>query len=61
MGWPLRSLPALQSPVNIETSHMIFDPFLTPLRINTGSRKGPFSPLVSMGKMQWTWVFGYKC
>jgi hypothetical protein len=28
-----------QSPVDIETSHMIFDPFLTPLRVNTGGRR----------------------
>lgn len=25
--------------MNIETSHMIFDPFLTPIKLNTGRRK----------------------
>uniref|UniRef100_A0A803TS35 Carbonic anhydrase-related protein 10 n=1 Tax=Anolis carolinensis TaxID=28377 RepID=A0A803TS35_ANOCA len=39
-AWNLCSVGKRQSPVNIETSHMIFDPFLTPLRINTGGRKG---------------------
>nr|XP_020761631.1 carbonic anhydrase-related protein 10-like [Odocoileus virginianus texanus] len=38
-AWNLCSVGKRQSPVNIETSHMIFDPFLTPLRINTGGRK----------------------
>ena len=38
-AWTLCSVGKRQSPVNIETSHMIFDPFLAPLRINTGGRK----------------------
>lgn len=38
-AWNLCSVGKRQSPVNIETSHMIFDPFLTSLRINTGGRK----------------------
>ncbi|KAG2460910.1 CAH10 protein, partial [Polypterus senegalus] len=38
-AWNLCSVGKRQSPVNIETSHMIFDPYLTPLRINTGGRK----------------------
>uniref|UniRef100_A0A674H606 Carbonic anhydrase 10 n=1 Tax=Taeniopygia guttata TaxID=59729 RepID=A0A674H606_TAEGU len=38
-AWNLCSVGKRQSPVNIETSHMIFDPFLTPLRLNTGGRK----------------------
>ena len=38
-AWNLCSVGKRQSPVNIETSHMIFDPFLTPLRFNTGGRK----------------------
>ncbi|XP_043944966.1 carbonic anhydrase-related protein 10-like [Protopterus annectens] len=38
-AWNLCSVGKRQSPINIETSHMIFDPFLTPLRINTGGRK----------------------
>nr|XP_014124962.1 carbonic anhydrase-related protein 10 isoform X3 [Zonotrichia albicollis] len=40
-AWNLCSVGKRQSPVNIETSHMIFDPFLTPLRLNTGGRKSP--------------------
>ncbi|KAG9350345.1 hypothetical protein JZ751_026699 [Albula glossodonta] len=38
-AWNLCSVGKRQSPVNIETSHMIFDPFLTPVRLNTGRRK----------------------
>uniref|UniRef100_A0A674E4Q6 Carbonic anhydrase Xa n=1 Tax=Salmo trutta TaxID=8032 RepID=A0A674E4Q6_SALTR len=38
-AWNLCSVGKRQSPVNIETSHMIFDPFLTPIRLNTGGRK----------------------
>lgn len=38
-AWNLCSVGKRQSPVNIETSHMIFDPFLKPLRLNTGGRK----------------------
>ncbi|XP_038836226.1 carbonic anhydrase-related protein 10-like [Salvelinus namaycush] len=37
-AWNLCSMGKRQSPVNVETSHMIFDPFLTPLRLNTGGR-----------------------
>ncbi|CAL8284264.1 unnamed protein product [Merluccius merluccius] len=41
-AWNLCSVGKRQSPVNIETSHMIFDPFLTPIKLNTGGRKtGP--------------------
>lgn len=38
-AWNLCSVGKRQSPVNIETSHMIFDPFLTPIKLNTGGRK----------------------
>ncbi|KAL2101295.1 hypothetical protein ACEWY4_003056 [Coilia grayii] len=38
-AWNLCAIGKRQSPVNIETSHMMFDPFLTPLRLNTGGRK----------------------
>ncbi|XP_042161487.1 carbonic anhydrase-related protein 10-like [Oncorhynchus tshawytscha] len=38
-AWNLCSVGKRQSPINIETSHMIFDPFLTPIRLNTGGRK----------------------
>ncbi|XP_072415074.1 carbonic anhydrase-related protein 10a isoform X1 [Chiloscyllium punctatum] len=38
-AWNLCSVGKRQSPINIETSHMIFDPFLSPLRINTAGRK----------------------
>ncbi|TNN49526.1 Carbonic anhydrase-related protein 10 [Liparis tanakae] len=40
-AWNLCSVGKRQSPVNIETSHMIFDPFLQPIRLNTGGRKWP--------------------
>ncbi|XP_055521456.1 LOW QUALITY PROTEIN: carbonic anhydrase-related protein 10-like, partial [Leucoraja erinacea] len=38
-AWNLCSVGKRQSPINIETTHMIFDPFLTPLHINTAGRK----------------------
>ncbi|XP_059509525.1 carbonic anhydrase-related protein 10a isoform X3 [Stegostoma tigrinum] len=38
-AWNLCSVGKRQSPINVETSHMIFDPFLSPLRINTAGRK----------------------
>lgn len=38
-AWNLCSVGKRQSPVNIETSHMIFDPFLTTIKLNTGGRK----------------------
>lgn len=38
-AWNLCSVGKRQSPVNIETSHMIFDPFLLPIKLNTGSHK----------------------
>uniref|UniRef100_A0AAV2MQ38 Carbonic anhydrase-related protein 10 n=1 Tax=Knipowitschia caucasica TaxID=637954 RepID=A0AAV2MQ38_KNICA len=38
-AWNLCSVGKRQSPVNIETSHMIFDPFLKPIKLNTGGRK----------------------
>ena len=50
-AWNLCSVGKRQSPVNIETSHMIFDPFLTPLRINTGGRKVS-SPVASIVKLR---------
>ncbi|KAG5262292.1 hypothetical protein AALO_G00273560 [Alosa alosa] len=34
-AWNLCSVGKRQSPVNVETSHMIFDPYLAPLRLNT--------------------------
>lgn len=49
-AWNLCSVGKRQSPVNIETSHMIFDPFLTPLRINTGGRKVRFQPWLPLLK-----------
>ncbi|XP_029934279.1 carbonic anhydrase-related protein 10a [Myripristis murdjan] len=53
-AWNLCSVGKRQSPVNIETSHMIFDPFLTPIKLNTGGRKGspggpPRTPFESHG------------
>ncbi|XP_008313110.1 carbonic anhydrase-related protein 10a isoform X1 [Cynoglossus semilaevis] len=38
-AWNMCSVGKRQSPVNIETSHMIFDPFLKPIKLNTGGRK----------------------
>ncbi|XP_028254694.1 carbonic anhydrase-related protein 10-like isoform X1 [Parambassis ranga] len=38
-AWNLCAIGKRQSPIDIETSHMIFDPYLTPLRLNTGGRK----------------------
>ncbi|CAG05969.1 unnamed protein product, partial [Tetraodon nigroviridis] len=38
-AWNLCAIGKRQSPINIETSHMIFDPYLTPLKLNTGGRK----------------------
>ncbi|KAG7505262.1 carbonic anhydrase-related protein 10-like [Solea senegalensis] len=38
-AWNLCTIGKRQSPINIETSHMIFDPYLTPLRLNTAGRK----------------------
>ncbi|KAI4790455.1 hypothetical protein KUCAC02_006466 [Chaenocephalus aceratus] len=40
-AWNLCSQGKRQSPVNIKTGHMIFDPFLTPIKLNTGARKWP--------------------
>lgn len=54
-AWNLCSVGKRQSPVNIETSHMIFDPFLTPLRINTGGRKVS-SHVFSVVKLVKNWV-----
>ncbi|XP_034567321.1 carbonic anhydrase-related protein 10-like [Notolabrus celidotus] len=39
-AWNLCAIGKRQSPIDIETSHLIFDPYLTPLRLNTGGRKG---------------------
>lgn len=38
-AWNLCAIGKRQSPINIETSRMIFDPFLGPLRLNVGQRK----------------------
>ncbi|XP_063327211.1 carbonic anhydrase-related protein 10-like isoform X2 [Pelmatolapia mariae] len=38
-AWNLCAIGKRQSPIDIETSHMIFDPYLTPLRLNTGGHK----------------------
>lgn len=38
-AWNLCAIGKRQSPIDIETSHMIFDPHLTPLKLNTGGRK----------------------
>ncbi|KTG42018.1 hypothetical protein cypCar_00021048 [Cyprinus carpio] len=38
-AWNLCTIGKRQSPINIETSRMIFDPFLNPLRLNAGQRK----------------------
>lgn len=38
-AWNLCSVGKRQSPVNIETTHMIFDPFLLPIKLNTGGHK----------------------
>uniref|UniRef100_A0AAY4DSH6 Alpha-carbonic anhydrase domain-containing protein n=1 Tax=Denticeps clupeoides TaxID=299321 RepID=A0AAY4DSH6_9TELE len=38
-AWNLCAIGKRQSPVNIETSHMIFDPHLTTLRLSTRGRK----------------------
>lgn len=38
-AWNLCAIGKRQSPIDIETSHMIFDPYLTPLKLNTGGRK----------------------
>ncbi|XP_077481275.1 carbonic anhydrase-related protein 10-like isoform X3 [Stigmatopora argus] len=38
-AWNLCSVGKRQSPVNIETAHMIFDPYLTSMKLNTGALK----------------------
>ncbi|XP_051912441.1 carbonic anhydrase-related protein 10 isoform X3 [Hippocampus zosterae] len=38
-AWNLCSVGKRQSPVNIETSHMIFDPYLTSMKLNTDGKK----------------------
>ncbi|XP_037332341.1 carbonic anhydrase-related protein 10-like isoform X3 [Pungitius pungitius] len=38
-AWNLCAIGRRQSPIDIETSHLIFDPYLTPLRLNTAGRK----------------------
>uniref|UniRef100_A0A8C4PZB0 Carbonic anhydrase 10 n=1 Tax=Eptatretus burgeri TaxID=7764 RepID=A0A8C4PZB0_EPTBU len=38
-AWSLCAAGKRQSPVNIETGRMIFDPFLTPMRVNLGGNK----------------------
>ncbi|XP_077406703.1 carbonic anhydrase-related protein 10-like isoform X2 [Vanacampus margaritifer] len=38
-AWNLCSVGKRQSPVNIETSHMIFDPYLASMKLNTGGQK----------------------
>uniref|UniRef100_A0A3Q3EZH4 Alpha-carbonic anhydrase domain-containing protein n=1 Tax=Labrus bergylta TaxID=56723 RepID=A0A3Q3EZH4_9LABR len=47
-AWNLCAIGKRQSPIDIETSHMIFDPYLTPLRLNTGGRKVSSAPLCSL-------------
>lgn len=37
-AWNLCAIGKRQSPIDVETSHMIFDPYLTPLKLNTGGR-----------------------
>lgn len=63
-AWNLCSVGKRQSPVNIETSHMIFDPFLTPIKLNTGGRKVKTHkckhahPLLMAWQMHWLcWLF----
>ncbi|KAI9999356.1 hypothetical protein NQD34_018295 [Periophthalmus magnuspinnatus] len=38
-AWNLCAIGKRQSPIDVETSHMIFDPYLTPIKVNTGGRK----------------------
>ncbi|XP_066498647.1 carbonic anhydrase-related protein 10 isoform X2 [Hoplias malabaricus] len=38
-AWNLCSAGKKQSPVNIETRRLIFDPFLTPIRLSTGGKQ----------------------
>lgn len=41
-AWNLCSVGKRQSPVNIETSHMVFDPYLAPLRLSTDGQMVQF-------------------
>uniref|UniRef100_A0AAR2LC05 Alpha-carbonic anhydrase domain-containing protein n=1 Tax=Pygocentrus nattereri TaxID=42514 RepID=A0AAR2LC05_PYGNA len=38
-AWNLCSVGKRQSPVNIETRRLIFDPYLTPIQLNAGGKK----------------------
>ncbi|XP_067834834.1 carbonic anhydrase-related protein 10-like [Heptranchias perlo] len=38
-AWSLCSIGKRQSPIDVNTSYLIFDPFLTPLRVSTGGKK----------------------
>ncbi|XP_031690075.1 carbonic anhydrase-related protein 10 isoform X2 [Oncorhynchus kisutch] len=49
-AWNLCAMGKRQSPVNVETSHMIFDPFLTPLRLNTGGRSKMGGTMYNTGR-----------
>ncbi|KAK3520814.1 hypothetical protein QTP70_032381 [Hemibagrus guttatus] len=53
-AWKLCSVGKRQSPVNIETRRLTFDPFLTPLHI-TGGRKSHHSS--SLLTPQWLGLF----
>lgn len=52
-AWNLCAIGKRQSPIDIETSHMIFDPYLTPLKVNTGGRK------VRSAASGWRFAFGF--
>uniref|UniRef100_A0A3P8W7Y6 Carbonic anhydrase 10 n=1 Tax=Cynoglossus semilaevis TaxID=244447 RepID=A0A3P8W7Y6_CYNSE len=54
-AWNLCTIGKRQSPINIETSHMIFDPYLTPLRLNAAGRKvrnRPWSRISASGQTE---------
>ncbi|KAG7266977.1 hypothetical protein CRUP_014253 [Coryphaenoides rupestris] len=53
-AWNLCSVGKRQSPINIETSHMIFDPFLTPIKLNTGGRKSALASQARASETQLT-------
>lgn len=56
-AWNLCSVGKRQSPVNIETSHMIFDPFLNPIKLNTGGRKVKAKTHTALCLSAW-WMLG---
>lgn len=57
-AWNLCSVGKKQSPVNVETSHMIFDPYLAPLRLNTGGHMVQFALLLCFA-VQPQCIIGY--